>query len=115
MLLQCVEESEDVGDVGMEECKEQAKCLHCEGKHHAGSAQCPKRVKEVKVNKIRAEMSLYYAKAVKRVERNDEMVAVQKEPEQKRNGAEQNICMDKKGFLAFIAMVINCAVEIHGK
>ena len=56
-----------------------------------------------------------YAKAVKRVEKNDEMVAVQKELEQKRNGAEQNICMDKKGFLAFIATVVICAVEIHGK
>ena len=28
---------------------------------------------------------------------------------------DQNICMDKRQFLAFIAMVINCAIEIKGK
>lgn len=44
-----------------------------------------------------------------RLERNDEMVAEQKEPEKKQNGADQNICMDKLRCLAFITMV-NCAV-----
>lgn len=37
----------------------------------------------MKENKIRAEMSLSHAEAAERIERNDEMVAVQKEPEQK--------------------------------
>ncbi|XP_044076754.1 uncharacterized protein LOC122887519 [Siniperca chuatsi] len=115
-LLQYVEESEDVGDVGrITVMWRSAKCLHCEGNHHAESAQCPKRLREVKVNKIRAEKGMSYAEAAKRMERNGEMVAVQKEKEQKWNRDDQSICMDKKRFLAFIAMVRNCAAEITGK
>lgn len=38
--------------------KRQAKGLHCDRNHHAGSAQCQKRIKEVKVDKIRAEKGL---------------------------------------------------------
>ena len=34
---------------------------------------------------MRTELGLFYTEAVKRVERNNEMVAVQKEPENKRN------------------------------
>ncbi|XP_044062409.1 uncharacterized protein LOC122880942 [Siniperca chuatsi] len=97
----------------VEECKvekEQAKCLHCEGNHHTGPAQCPKRIKEVKMNKIRAEKGSSYAEAAK-----SKMVVVQKEKEQKGNGDNQSISVDKKRFLAFIAMVINCAAEIKGK
>lgn len=68
-----------------DECKdeEQEMCPHCEGNHHAGSTKCHQRIKEMKENKIRAEMSLSHAEAAERIERNDEMVAVQKEPEQK--------------------------------
>ena len=34
--------------------KEQSKpmCLHCKGDHHAGSVNCPRRVREVKVKQI---------------------------------------------------------------
>lgn len=78
--------------------KVQAICLHCKRNHHTGFAQCPKRIKEVKVNKIRAENGWSYVEAVKRMERIDKMVAVQKEEEQKRTGADQNICMDKNVF-----------------
>lgn len=50
----------------------------------------------------------------KRMERNVKLMAAN-QPEKKQNRADQNICMDMKGFGAFIAMVINCAVEIQGK
>lgn len=42
-------------------------------------------------------------------------MAVQKEQEQKRNRDNQNSCMHKKQFLAFIAIVVNCLVEIKSK
>lgn len=51
--------------------------------------------KEVQMNEIRVEKGLSYAEATKRI-RNDEMVGVQKEPGQRRSGADQNICMEKK-------------------
>ena len=35
--------------------------------------------------------------------------------ERSKESNEQNFVMDKKQFLAFIAMVINCAVEMQGK
>ncbi len=60
------------------------------------------------MNKIRAERGLSYTEATKRMERNSERVTVLKEQE---HGAGQNICMDEKPFLAFIAMVLN----IQGK
>ena len=53
-----------------------------------------------------------YAEAVKRLEGKDDVV--QKEPEERRRGAGL-VWFDKKRFLAFIAMVINCAVEIDRK
>lgn len=54
------------------------------------------------------------SKCPKIMERNDKMVAVQKEPEQKRNGADQNILIDMQRFLAVISIVINCAVGMQG-
>lgn len=68
-----------------------------------------------RVSTFQAERRLSYTKTVKTIERNDEMVTAQKEPEQKMNRAEQYSYMDKKGFLAFIVMVIICAVEIKGE
>ena len=42
-----------------DECKaEVPKCLHCSGSHYVGSADCPKRREEAKVNRIRVEKSL---------------------------------------------------------
>ena len=60
---------------------------------------------------------LSYAEAVKRVEGREERTRRQAEVEQPREEAERHtsIFMDRKRFLAFIAMVINCAVEIEGK
>ena len=110
-----------------EERQVKSKCVHCSGEHHAGSSQCPKREKEVKVIRVRAESrTMSYAEAVKRVEREGNTAntssgraagagLLQQEPERKRNMSDQNICMDKKRFLAFIAMVINCAVDIQTK
>ncbi len=114
MLLQCVEESEDVGYVGRPIAMwrsakwSKGKQSSCTARdHNTGSAQCPKRIKEVKVNKIRTEKGLSYTEAEKSLERNDEREAVLKE---QVHGADQNICMEKKQFLVFIAMVINCVV-----
>lgn len=68
----------------MFQCQESGRvAAACRGEgrnHHAGSATCPQRVKEVKV-KIRAEEDWSHAED-QRMERNDKMVAVQKELEQ---------------------------------
>ena len=48
-------------------------------------------------------------------EREDRPEATKHEVEEKTNGGGQSIWMDKRKFLAFIAMVINCAIEIKGK
>ena len=45
----------------------------------------------------------------------EETVTEQKEPEAERNREHMNMYMDKKTFLAFIAMVVNCAVDIPRK
>ena len=47
-------------------------------------------------------------------ERRGVVVEVAEQREGRRNSSEV-ISMDKKSFLAFTAMVINCAVEIKGK
>ena len=75
------------------------------------------------MSRIRAESGprpMSYAEAAKRVEREDFIsiereVCPQQESRRKGNESEQNICLDKKRFLAFIAMVINCAVDIQTK
>ena len=112
-LLQCVEKSEDVGDVGRTPAiwrifKNKQSACTARGSTMRGQAKCPKGIKGVKVSMIRAEKRSSYTKAVKRVERNNEMVAVQKKPEQKRKGAEQNICMDKKSLLALSVVLLKC-------
>ena len=38
-----------------------------------------------------------------------------REQEEIESGCSNNICMEKTRFLAFIAMIINCAVEIQRK
>ena len=89
------------------------KCPNCDGKHYAGSTQCPQRIKEAKVNKLKKEKCMTYAEAVRSLEVKDK---VEKEPEGK--GVERSrpvLCLDEGRFLAFIAMVINCAIEIPRK
>ena len=109
------------GRCGKENCKEEcmeepAKCLHCGGEHHAGSSQCPRKVEEMKVNKVRTgKRGISYAEAVKRVEGKKERTTGMAELQSKEDERRTPICMDRKRFLAFIAMVINCAVEIQGK
>ena len=102
-----------------ETCKEQeerARCLHCGGEHYAGATQCPRKVKEVKLKKIREETrGMSYAEAVQRVEGS---TRVESKPEQENTvekAANANIIMDKRHFLPFIAMVINCAADIKTK
>lgn len=58
------------------------------------SAMCPKGIKEIKV-KMGAEKDWSYAQDVKRLERGDKMVAVQKELEQEINEADQNLSKNK--------------------
>ena len=93
------------------------KCIHCEGEHHAGSLKCPRRIKEGKVDQIRRQGRMSYADAVKKLEEKESLTQQEEvEPEERRNEANQNnMCWDKKGFLAFIAMVLNCAMEIPRK
>lgn len=103
-----------------EECKEEpAKCLHCGGEHHVGSSQCPRKQKEMRVNKIRkGKQGMSYAEAVKKVEGSNETTETTittQEPKQSANATERGIYIDQKRFLAFIAMVINCSVEIQSK
>ena len=100
------------GRCGGEGCKEECgtedpKCLHCEGSHVVGSAECPKRKEEVKVSRIRMEKVLTYAEAVKR---KDEKRGVMKETEDKKK-KDEGMWMDKGQFLAFIAMVMSCDKE----
>ena len=55
-----------------------------------------------------------YAEAVRRVE--GRRVSVQTDKERTEEvSVTQNIIMDKRRFLAFIAMVINCAADIKTK
>ena len=101
---------------GEEVCKEECgtedpKCLHCEGSHFVGSAECPKRKEEVKVNRIRMEGKLTYAEAVKR---KDEKVGEMKEIEDNKE-KDEGMWKDKEQVLAFIAMVISCADKVQNK
>ena len=86
-------------------------CFQCKGEHFAGARQCPVRKREETVNRIRGK-GISYAEAVKRVEGEGKEGAAGKR-ETKRE--ENTISMDKGHFLAFIAMVINCAIEMKGK
>lgn len=56
------------------------------------------------MNKIRVEKELSYAEAAKSMDRDDKLLAVQEESQQKGNGADQKICIDKKRFLPFTVM-----------
>ena len=62
------------------------------------------------MKQIRKGDRMSYAEAVKRMEGNENMTG-QTKPDQTREerviNNDQNICLDKKRFLAFIAMVIN--------
>ena len=102
-----------------EECKtEEPVCLHCKGNHYVGSAGCPVRKKEAMVNNVRVEKGVTYAEAVKTVDKNktgERVDRPRRRPEHTNQREDQNVCLDKRQFLAFIAMVINCAIEIKGK
>ena len=115
------------GRCGKEKCDEKCvteepACLHCNGAHFVGSAECPKRKEEDKVNRIRMDKTkrVTYAEALKRMdedEKADEKADGngKRETDVVKKRDERNLCMDKRQFLAFIAMVINCAIEMQGK
>ena len=61
-----------------------------------------------------------YADAVRKLESNTEKDETGQEENARVGGSgtetgQKSICMDKRGFLAFISMVINCALEIPKK
>ena len=97
------------------DCEEKEPCcLQCKGNHLAGSRQCPRRKREETIDRVRGEKGISYADAVKRMDlKGEENEGARGKRESKRE--EHTICMDKGQFLAFIAMVINCAVEMKGK
>ena len=110
------------GVVGCDSSCEQEKepeCIHCKGKHHTGALECPRRKKETNVKRIREKRGISYAEAVRRTEGKESeerrVVGEVAEQREERRNATEVISVDKKCFLAFIAMVINCAVEITGK
>ena len=70
------------------------------------------------MDQIRRQERISYAQAVKKLDERESVgEQEQKEVEERGNEAEKKntICLDKKGFLAFIAMVLNCALEIPRK
>ena len=100
------------------ECKEErANCFYCGGEQHAGAAKCPKTIKESKIYSLRKEWGMSYSDAVKKVDGQKEIggEVERREEEEIRKVLENKICMEKTSFLAFIAMVINCAVELKRK
>ena len=84
-------------------------CVNCRVAHRAGDQKCPERERQVGVSRVRVVQKLSYAEAVKKVE---EEGARGRDPERRPTS---DICFSKIGFLAFIAMVINCTAGIERK
>ena len=93
----------------------EAVCVNCRGAQGAGNQKCPVRERQVEVTRVRVALRVSYAEAVKKVEEDGSRV---RDPERicvssrsvptQRNRPTTDICLSKIGFLAFIAMVINC-------
>ena len=101
-----------------EDCKltvEQAVCLHCGGNHKAGAKQCERRIKESKIERTRVKSKISYAEATRRV--REEKGTGRKEPDRSGTVGKQreSLIMDRRRFLPFISMVLNCASEIETK
>ena len=69
------------------------------------------------MNRMRRETrgQISYAEAVKRVEEKVTEQAEMESEEEKAADKNLNVILDKRQFLAFIAMVINCAADIKTK
>lgn len=76
-----------------------AKCCNCVGDHISEFPECPVRVKEVEVSRIRAVQQILYVEAVKRVLNKIFYMSI------KCSG--YTYC-EEGGFVPFIATVINC-------
>ena len=113
--------SADVVDLLGVRCEErEARCLHCGGGHCAGSAQCPRTVREVEICKVRGEGEVVaYAEAARVVEERGGRMEVESQVEvgvrRESVGVRNCVCGDGAKFLAFVAMVINCSMEARGK
>lgn len=62
-------------NISVEE-SEDARCCSCDGNHVPEFTECPVRLKEVKVARIRAAEQVSYTEAVKIVKRVDDAMAV---------------------------------------
>ena len=93
-------------------------CVNCRGAHGAGDQTCPVWGKQVEVSRVRVEQRLSYAEAVKKVE-EDGLKGRSGESSRdipvQRDWPKSDISFSKIGFLAFIAMVINCTAEMERK
>lgn len=87
------------------------KCIHCGGNHLVGSVNCPRRQREEDIKNLRTTNGLSYAEAAKRVKPKDDQ-NIQRAPEEARTSVFE---VDKKSFLAFMAMVVNCSAEVSKK
>ena len=123
MWQQCVGEGGRTGAQKKTELTiEQAVCIHCKSNHEVGANKCQRRIIEWKceVERTRATNTISYAEATRRVrEGNGTGRKEQDRPgtveKQERKSDSGSLIMDRRMFLAFIAMVINCASEIETK
>ena len=94
--------------------------VNCRGTYGAWDQKCPVRERQVEVSRVSVEQKLSYAEAVKKVEEDGSRgrdpkrsgVSSRFVPVQKDRPT-SNICFSKIGFLAFIAMVINCTAGME--
>ena len=105
-----------------EDCEltiEQAVCIHCKSNHKVGAKKGQRRIMECEVERTRATNKMSYVEATRRVrEGNGTGMKEQDRPgpvEKQRKSDRDSLIMDRRRFLAFIAMVINCASEIETK
>ena len=50
-----------------QECKNEAKCINCQGKHASNDKECPKRKEEKEIQRIKAERGISYTEAKKQM------------------------------------------------
>ncbi|KAJ8269851.1 hypothetical protein GJAV_G00107540 [Gymnothorax javanicus] len=97
-----------------DECtiKEQIVCFHCE----VGALDCKRRKKEQEVERKRTHGRMSYAVAVKRVQVEKEKVGKEQARVQEIGKPDENLIrMERRHFLAFIAMVVICSRDLESK
>ena len=56
------------GHTDHQECKNEAKCVNCQGKHESNDKECPKWKQEKEIQRIRAERGISYIEAKKQMD-----------------------------------------------